>query len=319
MKTSNNVPIGAHLVTNRGVYKHHGIYAGKQRVIHYAGLADGLNAGPVEEVSLEQFTDGLGYSIKPHPKARFTGEQVVGRARSRVGEKRYDVASNNCEHFCEWCVNDHHHSGQVDRGTAAAGSVVATVAGLAGRAVVAVSGTVAGVSGPGVMSGLASVGGFVGGGVIVGVGVLGGAQGAAAASLVNNTVLKDNPKDGENERHSKAIGRIASYVGAAAGTAGGIGATSTFGSVAGVSAAGISSGLASIGALVGGGMVGSVAVVTAAPVILAVAGGYGVYKLAKYANGSDSPALGTSHKQDAAVADPQHQGCNTALATTNAS
>jgi hypothetical protein len=144
------------------------------------------------------------------------------------------------------------------------------------------------------MSGLAFVGGFVGGGVIAGVGVLGGVQGAAAASLVNNTVLKDNPNDGKNERHSKAIGRIASYASAAAGTAGGIGAISTCGSVAGVSAAGISSGLAAIGGLVGGGMVGGVAVVTAAPVILAVAGGYGVYKLAKYAIGSDSPALETS-------------------------
>ena len=110
------------------------------------------------------------------------------------------------------------------------------------------------------------------------------------------------PRDFGSGEGGAVSGTIASYVGAAAGTAGGIGAISTFGSVAGVSAAGISSGLASIGALVGGGMVGGVAVVTAAPVILAVAGGYGVYKLAKYANGSNSPALETS-----AMALPDHE------------
>ena len=28
------------------------------------------------------------------------------RARSRLGEKRYRLFSNNCEHFAEWCLHD---------------------------------------------------------------------------------------------------------------------------------------------------------------------------------------------------------------------
>jgi hypothetical protein len=32
----------------------------------------------------------------------------------RLGEDRYSVLTNNCEHFCEWCVRGEHRSYQVD-------------------------------------------------------------------------------------------------------------------------------------------------------------------------------------------------------------
>ena len=41
--------------------------------------------------------------------------QIVGRARSRLGEDRYRFLSNNCEHFSEWCVNGEPRSPQVER------------------------------------------------------------------------------------------------------------------------------------------------------------------------------------------------------------
>ena len=292
----NDISIGAHLVSSRTAYSHHGIHVGAGKVIHYAGLANGLNAGPVEEVNIVDFTCGNGYSIKAHPNAKFSGEQASGRARSRIGESLYCVFANNCEHFCEWCITGEHHSVQVGRGASVFGSGLAPAAGLVARGVVAASGTVVGVSGPGVMSGLATVGGFVGGGAVAGVGVLGGVQGVAMASLVNNTVLKDNPALGKNDRDSRAMGRIASYVGAGAGTAGGIASISALGSVAGLSATGISSGLASIGAFVGGGMAAGVVVVSAAPVVLAAATGYGLYRLVKFAKGSDPQAISNSDK-----------------------
>ena len=40
--------------------------------------------------------------------------EVVHRARSRLGEDRYHVLRNNCEHFCEWCVRGQNRSYQVD-------------------------------------------------------------------------------------------------------------------------------------------------------------------------------------------------------------
>jgi hypothetical protein len=38
----------------------------------------------------------------------------VHRARARLGEDRYNVLTNNCEHFCEWCVQGEPRSHQVD-------------------------------------------------------------------------------------------------------------------------------------------------------------------------------------------------------------
>jgi hypothetical protein len=37
------------------------------------------------------------------------------RARSRLGENRYGLLRNNCEHFCEWCVQGIPRSYQVER------------------------------------------------------------------------------------------------------------------------------------------------------------------------------------------------------------
>jgi len=51
-------PIGAHLITTRRGYTHHGIYAGHGSVLHYAGLARNFRPGPVEEVPLGRFANG---------------------------------------------------------------------------------------------------------------------------------------------------------------------------------------------------------------------------------------------------------------------
>jgi hypothetical protein len=278
---SDYIEIGAHLVSSRIGYTHHGIYVGNNRVVHYSGLSDGINDGPVEEVSLDEFTNGNSYSIKEHCNAKYDGSSIVRRARSRIGESSYCVFSNNCEHFCEWCINDDHNSGQIDNGTAIVSSTGTSVAGLAARGIVAASGSVVGLSGSGIMSGLATAGSLVGGGAVAGIGVLGAVPGVAMASLVNNTVLKDNPDLDDEERDSRATGRAASYVGAAAGTAGSIAAVSAAG-VSGLSAAGISSGLAAIGGTVGGGVASGVIIATAAPVAAAAAVGYGIYKLVKW-------------------------------------
>jgi hypothetical protein len=37
----------------------------------------------------------------------------VRRARSRLGERRYDLLRNNCEHFCSWCQDGEARSAQV--------------------------------------------------------------------------------------------------------------------------------------------------------------------------------------------------------------
>jgi len=104
-------PLGAHIVTPRRAYTHHGIYAGRGTVLQYGG---GVRRGRVEEVPLRRFSRGREIWIRPGEAAIQDRPEVVHRARSRLGEERYHVLRNNCEHFCEWCARGQHRSYQVD-------------------------------------------------------------------------------------------------------------------------------------------------------------------------------------------------------------
>jgi len=108
-------PLGTHLTSPRRGYVHHGIYAGDGRVIHYAGLYRGFRRGPVQEISLAEFGRGRGVHPMPASAAQFVGAEVVARARTRLGEDRYRVWTNNCEHFVHWCLSGTSRSTQVER------------------------------------------------------------------------------------------------------------------------------------------------------------------------------------------------------------
>ena len=108
-------PLGAHLVTPRLGFAHHGIYVGGDRVVHYGVPVYQLPRGPVEEVSLARFKQGHAVWIRFHLAVAFAPQEVIRRARSRLGEDRYRLLSNNCEHFCEWCLHDEHRSYQIER------------------------------------------------------------------------------------------------------------------------------------------------------------------------------------------------------------
>jgi hypothetical protein len=97
-------PLGAELVTRRTGYTHHGIYVGHGKVVHYAGLCRSSCRGPVEEISIERFAAGREVAVKANPLAIYVGPETVRRARSRLGENRYRLLTNNCEHFCSWCL-----------------------------------------------------------------------------------------------------------------------------------------------------------------------------------------------------------------------
>jgi lecithin:retinol acyltransferase len=106
---------GAHLTTSRGGYTHHGVYVGNGRVVHYAGFSRLWHSGPVEEVSLCQFADGCSVHVVDHHEAPYSAEEIVRRARSRLGEDAYRLLTNNCEHLCNWCITGVSRSAQVER------------------------------------------------------------------------------------------------------------------------------------------------------------------------------------------------------------
>lgn len=109
------LPLGAHLVTPRLGYMHHGIHVGALRVVHYAGWSRALLRGPLEEVSLADFAGGREVFVKSTNRVQYSPEEIVARARSRLGENHYRLATNNCEHFCEWCLSGESRSEQVER------------------------------------------------------------------------------------------------------------------------------------------------------------------------------------------------------------
>jgi hypothetical protein len=107
-------PLGAHLTTSRRGYTHHGMYVGHGRVVHYSGLSGFWQCGPVEEVSLSRFAGGRRVQIVDHDRPPYSPEEIVRRARSRIGENDYRLLSNNCEHFCNWCLCGVSHSAQAE-------------------------------------------------------------------------------------------------------------------------------------------------------------------------------------------------------------
>jgi len=111
-------PLASHLVSSRAFYTHHGIYVGKGRVIHYSGLAFGLSSGRVEEVSLVRFANGGNVRVW-NDTPSFDRREVMERALSRLGERRYSLLTNNCEHFCTWAMHGESRSLQVEKVLAA--------------------------------------------------------------------------------------------------------------------------------------------------------------------------------------------------------
>lgn len=108
-------PLGAHLVTARRWYTHHGVYVGQGQVIHYAGLSKKFTRGAVTKASLAEFAHGRPVRMQRDANVAYAGLDVVARACSRLGEDAYDLLRNNCEHFCAWCLTGASRSPQVER------------------------------------------------------------------------------------------------------------------------------------------------------------------------------------------------------------
>ncbi|MGH1397361.1 MAG: lecithin retinol acyltransferase family protein, partial [Trichormus sp.] len=74
---------------------HHGIDCGDGTVIHYDGKI-------ICRVSKKKFAKGEKIKVFQYEKCD-TSEVVVQRAISKLGEQKYDVVWNNCEHFAYYC------------------------------------------------------------------------------------------------------------------------------------------------------------------------------------------------------------------------
>ena len=104
------------------LYRHYGVYVGDGEVIHYSSEDGDFGENiSIHKTVMERFLDGAGkYYICRFPKQSrikgyhlYTKRETVERAYQRLGERRYDLLNNNCEHFAVWCQTNISNSSQV--------------------------------------------------------------------------------------------------------------------------------------------------------------------------------------------------------------
>ena len=108
------LPVGAHLVAGRDGYQHHGIYVGNGDARRRSRGDARRRSGPVERSSVACFPCGIAVTIQCDASPCYDGEEVARRAGSRLGERNYRLLTNNCEHFCSWCLFGECRSAQVE-------------------------------------------------------------------------------------------------------------------------------------------------------------------------------------------------------------
>ena len=87
------------LMGMEGVYEHHGIDCGDGTVIHYSKVPQ---EPTVLRVPWREFSWNQTIRVRDYA-ASFIPDVVIERAESRLGEQRYSLLTNNCEHFATWC------------------------------------------------------------------------------------------------------------------------------------------------------------------------------------------------------------------------
>ena len=90
-------------------YQHHGIDCGDGSIIHYRKVG----TATVARTSLDGFARGNPVYTLNQPVS-FIPEVVINRAESRLGEQRYNLFFNNCEHFANWCKTGKDVSSQLN-------------------------------------------------------------------------------------------------------------------------------------------------------------------------------------------------------------
>lgn len=123
---------GDHIRVHRKVYYHHMMVTkvidkSHLRVIHYTG-GDESGKEVVKAVSSHNCKAEIVETIREIKKSEeiellrykngediYTPREAISRARSRLGEKDYNLVTNNCECFINWAYTDRDVSGQVEK------------------------------------------------------------------------------------------------------------------------------------------------------------------------------------------------------------
>lgn len=109
MARGDQIYVMRELVGIPALYQHHGVDCGDRSVIHYSKAGE---IATITRTSYDHFS--WGHAVMPvfHDTC-YLADTVIERAESRLGEQRYDLFLNNCEHFATWCKTGRHESAQL--------------------------------------------------------------------------------------------------------------------------------------------------------------------------------------------------------------
>ena len=107
---------GDHIyVRRKGIlYSHHGIYAGKNSVIHFRGSENEKVDPVVRKTKLGHFLQ-RGKLRRRDYKERLPHSETLKIAKRDLFTRSYSLKSNNCEHFATYCATGKRKSKQVRR------------------------------------------------------------------------------------------------------------------------------------------------------------------------------------------------------------
>lgn len=105
------------IYVNHLLYQHFGIYLSDNCIIHYDGKQDDLLLRKmyVRVTDIERFLNGKeNYKVKQIKNRNYSSDEVVKRAKSKIGSQDFNIILNNCEHFANWCKTGNRKSNQVN-------------------------------------------------------------------------------------------------------------------------------------------------------------------------------------------------------------
>lgn len=96
------------------VFEHHAVLdILAAEVIHYWPAAETAK-NTVQITPLQVFAEDFGiWRVVALPRSPEHGDEVLQRARSKIGEEEYNLVTNNCEHFVTWAFDKSGSSTQV--------------------------------------------------------------------------------------------------------------------------------------------------------------------------------------------------------------
>jgi len=110
MARGDRIYVYREFINLEGAYRHYGIDCGDDTVIHYRKPSE-----TIERTTISTFARGnqVHLQIEDEVQFSFLPDIVVHRAESRLGERKYNLLFNNCEHFASWCKTGISESKQI--------------------------------------------------------------------------------------------------------------------------------------------------------------------------------------------------------------